>query len=289
MTSLLRNMVGSTSAGNGDREASAPKSGVRHFAVTMYDKEMDFFTYHASPSRRYILATMPRSGSTLCSTRLWQSGQLGAPLEYLNFGLAAGLLRRFGYEPGKDARPKDSAQISCYWRNLQQLRTSSNGVFGCKIFVCNLRVLASRYPEFLSRFAPTHVVYLTRKDLVGQAISYYRAQRTNAWFGGVRAAKTPDYDFKRIQSCLVSICSQMAVWERLFEKWGVTPLRVYYEQLCCTPRQVVSAVKTHLDVRHDPAAKLSMPLIVRQADRVTEEWRTKFVSDATNHTGSRAA
>lgn len=251
-----------------------------HFVMRMYDREMDFMTYRARPGCRHILATMPRSGSTLCSIRLWQSGQLGAPLEYLNFRMATRLLERLGYGVDEDGRPKNSNQLVCYWKNLQQLRTSPNGVFGCKVFVSNLMVLANRYPGFVSRIAPTHVVYLTRMDLVGQAISYYRAQRSSAWFGGVRAKQTVEYDFTRIQSCLVSLCTQMAVWERLFETWGVSPLRVYYEQMCRRPRAVVGFIETHLGVEHDPAARLSVPLIVKQADRTSEAWCARFKEDA---------
>lgn len=257
-----------------------PERHGHHFVMDLYGKDADFVTYHRRPERRYMLATMPRSGSTLCSIRLWQSGQLGSPMEYLNFHMAAGLLDRLGYEMGEGGRPKNAAQLLSYWENLQKLRTSPNSVFGCKMFVCNLTTLLNRYPEFLSKLAPTHVIYLTRMDLVRQAISYYRAQCTSAWFGGVRISRVPDYDFNQIQSCLVSICSQMAVWEKLFATWGVTPLRVCYEQLCRRPRQVVGAIKAHLGIAHDPAARLSVPLIIRQADHTTNDWRARFVNDA---------
>jgi LPS sulfotransferase NodH len=81
----------------------------------------------------------------------------------------------------------------------------------------------------------------------------------------------------------------MAIWEQLFKKWGVTPLRVYYEQMCRRPRGVVGAIKAHLGVAHDPAARISLPLIVRQADRTTDEWRARFVDDAASNTDSLAA
>lgn len=260
-----------------------------HAALAMYEKEMDFVTHYTIPVRRYVLATMPRSGSTLCSIRLWQSGQLGAPLEYLNFRLAKTFLGRLGYTLGEGGLPRDSTQLWGYWKTLQQLRTSCNGVFGCKAFISNFMLLAKRYPEFLSRLVPTHVVYLTRKDLVGQAISYYRAQRSHAWFGGIRAVRSPIYDFECIQKCLVSICTQMAMWERMFERWGVTPLRVHYEDVCRRPREVVAAVRSHLGVTHDPSAKLAMPLLIRQADNITDEWRARFLSDCSHSKSAETA
>ena len=247
----------------------------------MYDSEWDFFTRHEPPTRRYILATMPRAGSTLCSIRLWQTGLLGAPLEYLNFGLARGLFERLGY-PVAEIR-KDAGRVAGYWRNLQCLRSSPNGVFGCKVFVTNLTYMANQVPDFLQCIRPTHVIYLTRADIVGQAISYSRAQRSSAWFGGARSVCAPEYDFEHVRSCLLSLCGQMAVWERLFKSWGVSPLRVYYEQVCTRPRWIVHAVAGHLDVALDAAAKMSMPLLVRQADRTSDAWRTKFERDAAHH------
>ena len=38
-----------------------------------------------SPEHAYLLATVPRTGSSFVSHLLWRSGCLGAPLEYLNF------------------------------------------------------------------------------------------------------------------------------------------------------------------------------------------------------------
>lgn len=252
----------------------------RHVAVEMYDKDADFTTWYGSPPRRYILATIPRAGSTLCSIRLWQCGQLGSPLEYMNFTLAHTMWERLGYH--LDGGDPSEAQIESYWRNIQKLRTSPNGVFGCKLFVCNLARLASEDPSVLSRMLPTHVVYLARRDLLGQAISYYRAQQSHVWFGGIRYRKDqePTYDFGGIRACLVSICRQMAVWEKLFHAWGVAPLRLCYEELCAHPRRTVDAVRTYIGVPKEPSARLSLPIIVRQADGTSEQWRAQFLRDA---------
>ncbi len=246
----------------------------------MYDQNADFTTWYGTPRKRYILATIPRAGSTLCSIRLWQSGQLGAPLEYMNLTLARAMWERLGYH--LDGGGPSEAQIASYWRNVQKLRTSSNGVFGCKLFVCNLAKLASEDPSILSQMAPTHVVYLVRKDLLGQAISYCRAQQSHVWFGGIRYRKDrePTYDFERIRACLVSICQQMAVWEKLFRAWGVSPLRLCYEELCACPRRTVNAVKAYIGVHSEPSATLSLPIIVRQADGTSDEWRAQFLRDA---------
>lgn len=260
-----------------------------HFVSRLYDRDYDFLTHYREPACRYILASVPRSGSTLCSIRLWQSGQMGAPIEYLNFQMADRMLERLGYAPGKDGRPTDAAQLSRYWDTLRQLRTSPNGVFGCKLFVYNLTLLATLYPGFVRAIAPTHVIYLTRSDLVAQAISYYRAQSSQAWFAGVRPTESPEYDYPQIRSALMSICAQMAVWEKLFVAWGVRPLRLYYEQLWRFPRRVISSVEAHLGVVRDPAEHVAIPLVIRQADRESAEWRARFVSDTASCKAAQSA
>ena len=52
---------------------------------TGYEAKFDFPARAAAPERPYLLATVPRSGSTYLSHVLWRTGCLGAPLEYLNF------------------------------------------------------------------------------------------------------------------------------------------------------------------------------------------------------------
>ena len=61
---------------------------------TGYEAKFDFPARDRAPERSYLLATVPRSGSTYLSHVLWRTGCLGAPLEYLNF------------EPASRADPK---------------------------------------------------------------------------------------------------------------------------------------------------------------------------------------
>lgn len=52
---------------------------------TGYEAEFDFPLRPSPPPRPYLLASTPRSGSTYVSHLFWQTGCLGAPLEYCNF------------------------------------------------------------------------------------------------------------------------------------------------------------------------------------------------------------
>jgi hypothetical protein len=56
-----------------------------HYAVESYTDRFDCQHYPIDNNRRtYMVATIPRTGSTYLCHRLWRTGCMGVPLEYLN-------------------------------------------------------------------------------------------------------------------------------------------------------------------------------------------------------------
>jgi len=140
---------------------------------TGYEEKFDFPSRPGLPERIYLLATVPRTGSTYVSHLLWRSGYLGAPLEYLNF-LAEG---PYGFAHGR------AEKQTALWRSALHRRTSSNGVFGVKSFPLQLRELQRDNPSLLLEVFATlfpargkrFIVRLKRRDSVAHAISFARA------------------------------------------------------------------------------------------------------------------
>ena len=91
---------------------------------TGYEGKFDFPARAQGPEITYLLASAPRAGSTHFSHVLWQTGCLGAPLEYLNFEP----LGPYGF-----AAASPSVQLQL-WRSVLRRRCSPNGVFGLKAF-----------------------------------------------------------------------------------------------------------------------------------------------------------
>src|SRR5438309_4220982 len=106
---------------------------------TGYEEKYDFPLRAQPPERVYLLATVPRTGSTYVSHILWRSGCLGAPLEYLNF-LASS---PFAFAHGQPEKQRE------LWRSVLHRRTSPNGVFGVKCFSTQLRELQQANPSLL--------------------------------------------------------------------------------------------------------------------------------------------
>src|SRR5215471_21377591 len=125
---------------------------------TGYEGKFDFPARPQGPTLTYLLASVPRAGSTHFSHLLWRTGCLGAPLEYLNFEPAG----PYGFAA---ASPQLQLQL---WRSLLVRRCSPNGVFGLKAFAPQLDQLQRKNPTLLDealgimlpKGGPRRVVYI---------------------------------------------------------------------------------------------------------------------------------
>jgi len=250
----------------------------QHVIRRLYGRGADFNCFGYSPAGTYMLATIPRSGSTFCAIKLWQTGLLGAPMEYLNFRIMGDMFRRLGYAVNEEGRLSADV-VARYWRDVQRLRTSSNGVFGFKMFTTNYVEIANRYPNFLQQVTPNYVIYLVRKDLIGQAMSYSRAQRSRVWFSGIENTPDVNYDYQHIKSCLQAIERQRKCWESVFALTKISPIRVFYEDLIASSQLTIGSILQEMGIREDKSCEINVPMIKRQTDGICKEWRERFLED----------
>lgn len=251
---------------------------MKHLINRLYDPDYDFGPFTGDSSKEYMLATLPRSGSTYCAIRLWQSGVLGSPVEYLNFKIMGRVFRRLGYETDAD----DLIGADCslqYWQDIKSVRTSPNGVFGFKMFATNYIELSRGYRDLLARITPNYVVYLTRKDVLSHAISYSKSQRSNVWFAGIRSDVVLEYDFEHIKMCVRQIEGQKLAWEKFFDHVNCTPIRIFYEDLLTSGSGVIDTVARGLGVNLNRSAELRIPLIQKQSDYTNQMWKERFHED----------
>src|SRR5262249_9964919 len=162
----------------------------------------DYPRYEHAPKFQLMIATVPRSGSTAFCNDLWNTGVLGAPMEYLNF--------RWIERHGRWGAP--IGDVREYWRQRRGVRTSPNGVFSYKMLVPNYFALRKRCPSLLTWLAPTHVVVLTRNDLLAQAVSYAKAIGSQQWFNYGRRIRELRYDRVLIENARKLIVEQRAQW-----------------------------------------------------------------------------
>jgi len=243
---------------------------------TGYEGKFDFRARPQGPDLGYLLASVPRAGSTYCSHLLWQTGCLGAPLEYLNF------------EPGGPygfAASSPQLQLQL-WRSVTTRRCSPNGVFGLKAFAPQLDRLQRTNPDLLDAvFAtvlphgrPRRVVYVRRRDRLAQTVSYARASLSGIWRKEQESADAPEpeYSSEALEAAERGISLQESVWERMFSDLSIEPLTVWHEDVVADGPAATQAVAGYLGVTIDASAALQVPKVEKQTEGESRVWAEQY-------------
>jgi LPS sulfotransferase NodH len=213
--------------------------------------------------RGYAICTQPRSGSNLLCQYLSSTDQLGHPLEYFN-----GPGRRTLGLPDFPDAPK--LQIEAVLR----LGATPNGVYALKLFASQFTAFSRRL-RWMDLLPNLHFVYLTRDDLLGQAISWARALQTEQYRSMQPAKRPAVYDADLIRSQLMAIVLERAQWEAFFARTGIEPLRIVYERFLEDRSGHVERVANLVGVENPVVDHQKVDLVI-QRDAVTEEWEQRF-------------
>jgi len=245
---------------------------------TGYEGRFDFPSAAEPPAVTYLLASVPRAGSTLFSHILWRTGCLGAPLEYLNFDPAG---------PYFFAANSADAQREL-WRSVLKRRTSPNGVFGLKAFPTQLQALQARHPALLAevlatmlpRAGPRRLVYLRRRDRLAQTVSLARAAMSGVWRKEQegREAAPLVYSDEALAAAERGIAVQEDLWERMFGDLALEPLRLWHEDVLADPAAAAGRVAAYLGVAIDPAAAVAIPEIRKQTRGDADAWAERYAA-----------
>lgn len=168
--------------------------------------ERDFFSGQVNTVSRYLICSSPRSGSTLLGQMLYDSRVAGDPLEYLNSAYMTAAQQRFGH----------SRSMSDYLAVLEKYRTSENGVFGMKIHWSHFEKIfkdESSKINFLDRWGK--IIFIRRKNKILQAVSLFRASRSNIWSSLDQDFQSPDPSSSgdKFEPALLSKFLQYVIWQ----------------------------------------------------------------------------
>lgn len=238
---------------------------------TGYEEKYDFPYRSAQPDRTYILASVPRSGSTFLSHLLWQSGCLGAPLEYFNF-------LPTGHYASVSGSPEKQVEL---WRSLLHRRTSPNGVFGVKCFPAMVQQLAQSNPALFQEITALllgggdrRLVQLKRRDRLAHAISYARAKLSGIWRAEQETAQPAKVDYSQaaVEEALEVLGREESAWTSLCANMRIDPLILWYEDVIERPEEAVRKVADYMGVTLDPLMRVRVPEIRRQSQANAAEW-----------------
>jgi LPS sulfotransferase NodH len=245
------------------------------------------------PPRAYIIASSPRTGSSLLAEALIATKRAGNPDEF--FDILPDNERhwadRYKIAPGAD-----------YVDHLIRASRTPNGVFGFKLHwhqipALRRRLAESRPPAALpdertvmdllrARFPDLRFLWLYRRNRVAQAISYYRASQSKIWrvWNDDRAAdrrpmKPLEYDRAGIEHYLRMVNKQEDGWRRFFTEHGIPALVLVYEDFIETYDDTVHSALNFLGLR-SPGIALPGPALRQMADAESQAWEQRFRTDA---------
>ncbi len=239
--------------------------------------------------RCYLICANARCGSTLLSRSLSDTGIAGHPDEYFVTGPPEAFSPGSTFwEDGPLARQHGVDEREEFLRLVYRVGSTPNGVFAAK-FMWNYvgwatenfrempRFSRARVEEiFAVMFPELRVVHVVRRDRLRQAISWLRAAEDGVWVVSedepARPVRKPVFQYDVIGGMMDLIAKGEKAWLELYEKLGIEPLEVVYEDFSTTDgyELTVRRVLRHLDL--DDTIEIPGPRTDRQADGINDEW-----------------
>ena len=223
----------------------------------------------------------PRTGSTYLCDLLASTGVAGYPKSYFRTPDQQDWARRFGVPVAGDG----SFDYRRLVAGAVRAGTSPNGVFAARVMWGTVSVIVEglsgsapfrRDSDVLGdAFGPLLFVHLRREDVIGQAVSWARAEQTGYWQQGDTARAEPCLDTGQIDELVRTVDEHNAAWRAWFSQQGVQPHAVSYEDLVEDPRRAVVGILDRLEVRV-PSGWRSRSTHVRQADQVNQQWVRRY-------------
>ncbi len=197
------------------------------------------------PRKRAVTYFTPRSGSTAFAELQSRAGGQGRPVEYCVepiFSFFSAILRLRG----------EDLDVFSF---IERVTADAAGVFAIQIDIDRLSanpVLANRLLHYDAH------LYHTRKDLIKQGISHYKAVFGGAWSSVDAGQDTLEFSRQDIVASIRGISEQLIAWEDYFSANTLAPQRVYYEDMIADPnaelRRVAELLGTSMQV--GPAPRL---------------------------------
>ena len=227
------------------------------------------FDEPGDPQCSYLICSVPRSGSNLMCELLSATGLAGAPTELFNPGFMPVLKQHWGVETTEE-----------YVDQLLARKTGPNGVFGAKVGWGQYRtVFGDGDPR--ERLPNLHLLFMTRRDRLRQAVSWVRAIQSRRWQSIQRGRPdgAVEFDPEHIARKLRRIARAEEAWRAMFERHGIEPFEMVYEDLVADQDRTLRGALEFIGV--EPPARLDVePTLGRLADEVSEAWVERYRAEA---------
>lgn len=237
----------------------------------------------------YIICATPRSGSTLLCDLLAGTGKTGHPNSFFRQQSIPNWMRRWGID--RDV-PKFE---QTYLKLAIQTGTAGTGMFGLRQMWDHKETLVGMLTrinsgeqyerdQFAQAFGSLRYIFLHRDDLVAQAVSRAKAERSGLWHKFAdgtdreRVSKyhEPKYDRDQISKFIGEVTKDNSRWEAWFAHNEVSPLRISYESLAESPQATLDRILDDFGLSRSKAYIKSKKLF----DEVNQTWISRYRSQS---------
>ncbi len=232
-----------------------------------FGEVFDFPEYSETPST-YMIACSPRTGSHLLASLLFQTQQLGYPVEYFHNSHIKTWKKHLNTESLEDT-----------YSQLFRRRTSPTGWFGVKAHWPQFKNMVE-HPSALDQFPFKRVIRLTRADCLEQAISLVIAKQTQAWISFQDIKSNPEYDRAAILKAMSTLERQDRAWSTWLEICNAPVTQVEYSELVESPTRILARIRDDFELSFDTSQYSMTRAPVRQATNLNSEWKLRFLEGA---------
>ncbi|MGB5687364.1 MAG: Stf0 family sulfotransferase, partial [Candidatus Electrothrix sp.] len=174
--------------------------------------------------------------------------------------------------------------------------STAKGVFGVKVmmgnryfghFVGKLSELPEceeegiRISEMMEGVFPNlHYIWVTRRNKVLQAISWWRAIQSGKWFWRGEELPTTDkkqdFNFESIDYLVQELVMREASWQEFFTEGGIKPYVVVYEDFVSAYEDVALDIVDYLGIPISQDIVFENRSLIKQSDSKSEEWMKRY-------------
>ena len=236
-----------------------------------------------TPRSSYTIWFSQRTGSTLLCTMLEATGIAGKPREWFN--CKPDLLEDFHQANHADLQ-----------RYLYKLGTTDNGVFAInhsyyephfKQLIETLRkfpacpsTAESRPAVWEGTFPNHHHIFMSRRNKVRLAVSWWRAIQSGEWHVPTgEERKSVDlsdaYSFDAINHLYMECSMREAGIQEFLTEGNITPLNIFYEDFVGDYEKTIHIILDYLEL-DSKSVTIPPPPLIKTADSFSEEWVQRF-------------
>jgi len=219
-----------------------------------------------------LMASTFRSGSSYTASLIARNGLKGLGLERFN---RAAQHRCF----------RSADDIDSYLRPI--VEPFRGTMFPAKIMWPHrsslaraLNITRESSARFAQLFPSARWVFVYREDQFAQAVSFWRAKKSNRWHTYRREAEpepSPEYRFDEIAACLHELVLHEALWRDFFQQSGIAPLEICYERLVSNVDVKLRKILGFLGLpRQQMVRNVNLK---RQSDPYSRECIARFLDD----------